>query len=229
MKDRYVDYVNGKILVIGIHMIERANNAVSQSQALISNMQYILDDPDATGEEKAVAQIRLDRENAKLPSLQAKADQFNAFNKIAVADADWQEAGCPQWWVDDNGTIRKPTQAEKEQRIADREAAILAAKLEELYQAAMGYQNAQIDINMKGEMDKAEALQEDGRATAADLPLTEACRVWLQETLWTNWYYVQKGLCMAGEEYSTDPSTIGPVPSNFTALRTERKTFLAGV
>ena len=142
---------------------------------------------------------------------------------ISVTDADWPAAGSPGWWVNDNGTIRKPTQAEKDQRIVDAEAANKAAAESELYYSCLAYQNDRIDTNMSAEMTKAESLEEAGLANDTDLPKAKACRDWLL-SLWGE-YYVRKADALNA---SLDFTSFDPVPHSFTELREERKTFLAG-
>jgi len=145
--------------------------------------------------------------------------------KIDVADVDWQDAGSPSWWVDDEGTIRKPTQAEKDQRVIDKEAAIIKNKQDNLFQFCEDYEILNVDRNMQSEFDLSRALYEAGKAEPEQLPLAKSLGDW-KESLWAD-YYTRKAAITVDSILDSDFSNHNPVPTDFQGLRSERETFLA--
>ena len=139
-----------------------------------------------------------------------------------MTDADWPAAGSPGWWVNDGGTIRKPTQAEKDQRVVDTDAAALAAAESVLYYACIAYQNDRMDTNTANEATKSEALVESGIAEATDLPKAQAVGDWI-ESLWEE-YFSRKVDALTA---SIDFTGFDPTPYTCIEIRTERKDFLA--
>lgn len=107
-------------------------------------------------------------------------------------------------------------------------ADILAEKLDAYYRECYAFQLTNIDVNRSNEMTKAEALVEVGRATDADLPLAKANGNWLQ-ALWD--FHDNEVLSIqAGTPPKSDfLGEVGRLPHGFKAMRTERKTFLAGL
>ena len=147
--------------------------------------------------------------------------------KIAVANDDWQAAGSPSWWVNDQGTIRKPTQAEKDQRVADHEAAVIASKESSLFQACEAYEIHNIDRNMQSEFDLSRALYEANTATPEQLPRAKSIGDW-KEALWAD-YYTRKSAITVSSDLDLDFSNHDPVPANFHDLKNEREGFLASL
>lgn len=105
--------------------------------------------------------------------------------KISVADADWQAAGSPSWWVNDSGTIRKPTQAEKDARVEAMAQASIAKMHHDLYLACYGYEELNIDRNLDRLIYRAQDLIKFNGATEANFPTIKALGDWKQ-SLWGN-------------------------------------------
>ena len=90
---------------------------------------------------------------------------------------------------------------------------------------------------MKAELDKSETLVECTAATDADLPIAKAVGDWLLG-FWglptdaageTGTYYARKAYISETGEPSYDFSEFTPCPHSYIDIRTERKTYLAGL
>jgi len=161
-------------------------------------------------------------------------DRFNEHSEnLDSSEIVWPEGFEPstpqEFWSIDSGSIVEDSDgaSNKEQEYM----------LSNLYNSAIGYQKANIDGNMKDELDKAENLLENGTVQQSDLPKNNEVAQWLESSLWglpadsaskDGSYYSRKNYILAGNyDVSYDFSNIGAVPHNYSDIRTERKTFLA--
>ena len=110
-------------------------------------------------------------------------------------------------------------------KITGYKATVTANKLNALYLAAIGYQNAVIDINLSNEIQKSESVVESGVLLEADLPMAKACGDWVG-ALWLD-YYTRKALLESDADYTTDFSNNGVAPHTFSEVRAERKAALS--
>lgn len=114
----------------------------------------------------------------------------------------------------------------------------LPRNLETLYSNYIRNQSVVIDLNLKAEMDKSEALVEipNSGISADMLPFAKENGEWLELTYWGNpaspavgSYYDQKTKLISMLPYESDPSAHGKPPHDFLAIRNERKAVLAGL
>jgi hypothetical protein len=246
MKDRFVKNVGGKTKLISdvkktkdLESLVRVQNEImSQSTYLQElNSKSEKDTAEIANVEEKISQLQ-----GQESALVATIDDNDTYTKIQVADGDFNNSGAPEWWVVENDAVRKPTSAEKDQRVVEANQVILNENLNSLYNSAVAYQNGPsgIDANTKAELDKAEVLFEMGKVTPDQLPKNKELADWLELLLWNTpeatasnkgSYYAKKKNILAGNPITTemDFSDIGPAPWSYADIRAERKTVLASL